>query len=278
MITWTESQRRRLTELESNKTVLSRRFTNADERNEAFLGEENRLVRFHRGSLEAQRGGRRHELALLRERLASVLTENGFTEVLTPTIMTRGLLAKMTITEEHPLYRQVFWLDKDRCLRPMLAPHLYYVLVDLLRLWEKPVRIFEAGTCYRKETSGSQHAGEFTMLNLVEMGLPPEKREGRLRQFADMVASTAGIGKYRLEGETSAVYGETVDLLAGEEDVEIGSAAFGPHQLDGNWRIDAAWVGLGIGLERIVMVKNGSSSINPWKRSLSYLNGSRLRV
>ena len=60
----------------------------------------------------------------------------------------------MTITEDHPLFSQVFWLDSDRCMRPMLAPHLYYVLVDLLRLWEKPVRIFEIGMCYRKETKG----------------------------------------------------------------------------------------------------------------------------
>ena len=37
----------------------------------------------------------------------------------------------------------------------MLAPHLYYVLVDLLRLWDKPVKIFEVGPCFRKES----HAG-----------------------------------------------------------------------------------------------------------------------
>ena len=62
----------------------------------------------------------------------------------------------------------------------MLAPHLYYVLKDLLRLWEKPVRIFEIGSCFRKESRGARHSNEFTMLNLVEMGLAEDKRQARL--------------------------------------------------------------------------------------------------
>jgi phenylalanyl-tRNA synthetase alpha chain len=94
--------------------------------------------------------------------------------------MSRGLLEKMSIGADHPLGAQIFWLDRDRCLRPMLAPHLYYVLKDLLRLWESPVRIFEVGSCFRKESQGSQHSNEFTMLNLAEMGVTEESRLKRL--------------------------------------------------------------------------------------------------
>ena len=107
--------------------------------------------------------------------------------------MSKGLLAKMSINANHPLASQIYWLDGDRCLRPMLAPHLYYLLKDMLRLWEKPVRIFEIGSCFRKESQGAQHTSEFTMLNLVEMGLPIEMREQRLKEFAALVAETAGI-------------------------------------------------------------------------------------
>jgi len=42
------------------------------------------------------------------------------------------MLEKMTITSEHPLSKQVFWLDYNKCLRPMLAPNLYYLLRDQL--------------------------------------------------------------------------------------------------------------------------------------------------
>ena len=90
----------------------------------------------------------------------------------TPILLSRGLLEKMQITEEHSLFKQVFWVDEKKCLRPMLAPNLYYLNKDLLRIWEHPVSIFEIGPCSRKDTQGSSHLQEFTMLNLVEMGLP----------------------------------------------------------------------------------------------------------
>ena len=279
LIIWTESQNRRLKELGADSETLVQKFASAGERNKEFLNLEKALVRKHRGRLEKGREEKkRPELSLLREALSSALTAAGFTEVLTPTIMSRKLLEKMGINGDHPLIRQIFWLDDDRCMRPMLAPHLYYLLVDLLRLWEKPVRIFEVGSCYRKETSGARHAGEFTMLNLVEMGLPPAEREERLREFSNLAVSAAGIKDYRLERESSAVYGETIDLVAGKGDVEIGSAALGPHRLDEKWRINTAWVGIGLGLERMLMVKHGTTSITPWKRSLSYLDGARLRI
>ena len=37
----------------------------------------------------------------------------------------------------------------------MLDPNLYILWRDLVRLWYKPIRIFEIGTCYRKESQGA---------------------------------------------------------------------------------------------------------------------------
>ena len=88
------------------------------------------------------------------------------------------------LSEHH---MDVFWLDAKRCLRPMLAPNLYTLWKDLLRLWEKPIRIFEIGTCYRKESKGSLHLNEFTMLNLTELGLPEDQRHQRLEELAALV-------------------------------------------------------------------------------------------
>jgi phenylalanyl-tRNA synthetase alpha chain len=158
----------------------------------------------------------------------------------------------------------------------MLAPHLYSLLVDLLRVWEKPVRIFEVGSCFRRETQGARHAAEFTMLNLCEMGLPADGCRARLEELAALLMRAAGIREYALQSEDSVVYGQTVDLVAG--DLELGSAAIGPHELDRPWKISEPWVGIGLGLERLVMAAEGGDSLARWGRSLTHLDGRPLRL
>jgi len=278
-IGWTEIQRSRLIELDAVDNDLGRQFENDNDRNGAFQVLEKALVQTQRQKLEVLRTvHRRPKLCLLESRLADVMIQNGFVQVATPLIMSKGHLAKMSLDSSHPLYSQVFWLDENRCMRPMLAPHLYYVLVDLLRLWEKPVRIFEIGPCFRKESKGSQHSSEFTMLNLVEMGLPAESREDRLRELGALVSETAGVQDYRFESVTSEIYGDTLDIVAGTDAVEIGSSAMGPHPLDGPWKITDTWVGIGFGLERLLMVAENMPNLAKLGRSLAYLDGIRLNI
>ena len=50
----------------------------------------------------------------------------------------------------HPLNDQVFWLDKNSCLRPMLAPNLYDISKKLMPVIPLPLRVFEIGSCFRK--------------------------------------------------------------------------------------------------------------------------------
>ena len=159
----------------------------------------------------------------------------------------------------------------------MLAPNLYYLLKRLVRLWEKPIRIFEVGPCFRKDSKGSQHLNEFTMLNLVELGLPLEHRVERLKELASLVVGAVKINEYHLVSKSSEVYGETVDIMTNTE-IELCSAAMGPHPLDDAWGIVDPWVGLGIGLERMLMVKEGYQSIQRAGRSLIYLDGVRLNI
>ena len=278
-IAWTETQLVRLKELGAGEEELDRRFGTEKERDKAFQVLEKKFVRSGRQKLDELRAGqRRPRLCRLESRLTEALNACGFVQVTTPTIMSRGLLAKMSIDECHPLTSQVFWLDKDRCLRPMLAPHLYFVLKDLLRLWERPVRIFEIGSCFRKESQGAQHANEFTMLNLVEMGLESSDRQKRLEELAALITETAGVDEFVFEPVDSTVYGETIDIVAGENRLEIGSSAMGPHVLDQAWQITDAWVGIGFGLERLLMVAENIKSMGRLGRSLGYLDGIRLNV
>ena len=278
-VSWTATQLGRLKELEAGEEDLGRGFGNEKDRDQAFQVLEKRLVQSARQKLEDLRvGHRRPRLCRLASRLTQDLIDNGFVQVTTPTIMSKGLLAKMSIDERHPLASQIFWLGKDRCLRPMLAPHLYFVLKDLMRLWEKPVRIFEIGSCFRKESQGSQHANEFTMLNLVEMGLEKNIRQNRLEELTALIAAAAGIGNYNFQTRDSAVYGETVDIVAGENQMEIGSSAMGPHALDHAWQITDTWVGIGFGVERLLMAAENINSLGRVGRSLGYLDGIRLNI
>jgi phenylalanyl-tRNA synthetase alpha chain len=192
--------------------------------------------------------------------------------------MSRGLIEKMSIDSNHPLSKQIYWLPDDKCLRPMLAPHLYYLLVDLLRICHRPVRIFEIGPCFRKESRGSQHASEFTMLNLVEMGTAEDIRSNRIRELSRLITDAAGVTNVAYETETSEVYGDTIDIVAGKDKLEVASAAMGPHPLDQPWRIYESWIGIGFGLERLLMAAHQSQNLARFGRSLSYLDGIRLNL
>ncbi len=280
MATWTETQKNRLMELNADARELARVFDHDKERNQTFQQLENGLVKQQKTKLDQMRNHtRRPGLCLVSDQLVAALTEKGFVQVTTPTLMARTLLEKMGINDAHPLTRQIFWLDPGRCLRPMLAPHLYYIMKDLLRIWEKPISIFELGSCFRKESEGARHTSEFTMLNLCEFGLPMESRQSRLEELIQLVMETVGLEDYALETEESEVYGTTIDVVAQEpEDLELGSGAMGPHPLDMAWKINETWVGIGFGVERLIMAREKSNTLGRYTRSLTCLDGLRLNL
>jgi len=181
----------------------------------------------------------------------------------------------MSIGESHELAKQVFWVDENRCLRPMLAPNLYYLLRELVKVWEKPVRIFEVGPCFRRDSAGKHHLNEFTMLNLVELGLPEKTKTERFEELAALVMRTAGIQNYEFRRHQSEVYGETIDL---DSTVELASGVIGPNPLDSRWEVVDNWVGIGVGLERLIMVSEKYQNIQRAGRALVYLDGIRLNI
>jgi pyrrolysyl-tRNA synthetase-like protein len=276
-VTWTATQKQRLSELDADEALHDQVFADTAEREEYFKQLERKLAAKNKEELLALKNDSlRPLLCQLESRLVDRLTKEGFVQVVTPILLSRGMLNKMTITSEHPLVKQVFWVDKDKCLRPMLAPNLYHLLRDLRRLWGKPVKIFEVGPCFRKESQGAYHLNEFTMLNLVELGDLEGQQEERLRELANIAMDAAGIKNYRLEKDECHVYGNTIDVISG--DLELGSGAYGPHKLDPPWGIVDPWVGIGFGLERLVVTVKGHKNIRRAGRSLSYLDGARLNI
>jgi len=276
---FTVTQRQRLVELNASEDLLDLFFEDAGQRDSFFRKEETALARVNKEKIINLMGTKHKPLLCdVEDRMITWLTETeDFTQVATPIIISSGMLEKMTITAEHPLAAQVFWLDAKKCLRPMLAPNLYEMMRDLHKVVKQPVRIFECGPCFRKETQGAHHMNEFTMLNMVELaGVEDGGQMERLTKLAHAAMKAVGLDNYELEITESEVYGETLDIVCG--DIEIASGAYGPHPLDGKWGIFDTWVGIGFGMERIAMAMGGYQTIKRVGRSLAYLDGARLNV
>ncbi len=276
-LTWTDTQARRLKELGIDPENTG--FSTPEERNRKFQQIEKKQVQTERIRLtDFLTAKKKTHLAQLTEDLTAMLNLQGFARVNTPLIISKAALSKMTIDENHPLFHQVYWINDKQCLRPMLAPNLYSLMVDFSRLNHRPISFFEIGSCFRKESDGARHSSEFTMLNLVEMGLPKENRQNRLEELASLVAETAGLNDFKFESEDSKVYGTTLDVVAGPDEIEVASGAMGPHPLDEPWGLTDTWVGMGFGLERLLMTSQGDTSIGKWGKSLAYVDGIRLRI
>ena len=272
----TEGQLRRLNELGVSSDPLTD-YTSTKTRDEAFKRLENSQLKFNRKMLKSFRtSSKQPPLIRLQESLGSCLREKGFIQVTTPTIISKNSLEKMSINKDHKLSEQVFWLEENKCLRPMLAPNLYEISRSLLNIYEKTLGIFEIGSCFRKESQGNIHLNEFTMLNFVEWGTPLENRTERIKEIAGWILEQADIEDYSFKIEESVVYGSTVDIIY--KDTEIASSSMGPHYLDDAWGIDDSWVGIGFGLERLLMLRDEYSSIHPASRSVSYLDGIRINI
>ena len=277
MILFSATQRQRLRELGAAAALVDETFADAAARDAAYRRHETQLAGAGRAALEALRTGPRlPALRLLEESLRAALTRAGLVEVVTPTIVGGDALRKMGVEPGSEMGQQVFRLDGDRCLRPMLAPNLYTLLRRLARIWKQPFAIYEIGSCFRRDTKGARHLNEFTMLNLVELGTPLERRAERLRELAVVVLEAAGVTGYELTRKHSEVYGDELDVVVAG--LEVCSTALGPHPLDDAWAITDPWVGLGFGLERLLVARDGLAGIERVGRSLSYLDGVRLQL
>lgn len=273
-VEWTASQKQRLKEL-GIPAEADRIFNNTREREEVFKDvTSEHLSKVRKDIKHMLDYPERHQLSQIESILAQALVDNGFIEVKTPSIISRSALEKMGIDRSHPLHEQVFWLDEKRCLRPMLAPNLYFMMRHMYRYSKGPLRLFEIGSCFRKESKGSNHLEEFTMLNLVEMA-PDNNPADQLLVHIKTIMDALGL-EYSLVECESDVYVKTLDVEI--DGVEVASGAVGPHKLDPAHGITQSWAGVGFGLERLSMMKYGMDNIKKSGRSLIYLRGVRLDI
>jgi phenylalanyl-tRNA synthetase alpha chain len=276
---YTGEQLGRLRDLGAAEGELGATFPGFPERDKAFLVLRKKLAASVRREIGlCFQNGARPPVETISETLCRSLSGLGFVQVSTPVIMSRARLVKMGLEGDPLLADQVFWLDEKRCLRPMLAPHLYEYMLDVQRLRPgKVFGLFEVGPCFRKESQGSRHSGEFTMLNLVEVGLPEETREARLEALAARLLGDVSLGGWSLETTDSSVYGRTVDIVD-KNGLELASCSMGPHPLDKAWGFEGTWLGIGLGLERLAMSLAGLDRLSPVARGFGRVAGRTLSL
>ena len=278
---YTVTQSERLNELNAPIEEQDREFETKEERNEHFRKLEKELTRYARNDIfDLLESGHMTKYRITGNKMADWLMKEGFTEVITPTIISRDSLKKMGIDSGSQFLDQVFWVDGKHCLRPMLAPNLYVEMRELLRITKKPVKIFEMGSCFRKESQGAQHLNEFTMLNLVELAAVKDGEQlAELERLALNAMEALGLkeGEYEFVQEDSEVYGKvSFDILI--NGMEVASGSYGPHFLDANWGVFDTWVGIGFGIERLTMALDKGRTIKRYGRTLSFIDGEPLNI
>ena len=278
---YTVTQSERLNELNAPIEEQDREFETKEERNEHFRKLEKELTRYARNDIfDLLESRHLTKYRITGNKMADWLMEEGFTEVITPTIISRDSLKKMGIDSGSQFLDQVFWVDGKHCLRPMLAPNLYVEMRELLRITKKPVKIFEMGSCFRKESQGAQHLNEFTMLNLVELAAVKDGEQlAELERLALNAMEALGLkeGEYEFVQEDSEVYGKvSFDILI--NGMEVASGSYGPHFLDANWGVFDTWVGIAFGIERLTMALDKGRTIKRYGRTLSFIDGEPLNI
>jgi pyrrolysyl-tRNA synthetase len=230
---------------------------------------ESELLTRRKGDLQRIYADERENyLGKLERDITKFFVDRGFLEIKSPILIPAEYVERMGIDSDTELSKQVFRVDKNFCLRPMLAPNLYNYLRKFDRVLPDPIKIFEIGPCYRKESDGKEHLEEFTMLNFCQMGsgCTRENLEALIKEFLDYLEIN-----FEIVGDSCMVYGDTLDVMHGN--LELSSAVVGPVPLDREWGIDKPWIGAGFGLERLLKVMHGFKNIKRAARSESYYNG-----
>ncbi len=211
---------------------------------------------------------RENMLGKLERTITEFFVDMGFLEVKSPILIPFEYMERMGVGEDKELSRQIFRVGDNMCLRPMLAPGLYNHLRKFDNVLPDPIRIFEIGPCYRKESDGNSHLEEFTMLNFCQMGSRCTRQT--LESLIGDLLGFLGI-EYEVVADSCMVYGATIDIM--HKNMELSSAVVGPIPMDMDWGIDKPWIGAGFGLERLLKAKHNFKNIRSVARSESYYNG-----
>ncbi|MDW7732429.1 MAG: pyrrolysine--tRNA(Pyl) ligase [Methanolobus sp.] len=261
---FTQSQKNRILSLLGTGEMIS-----FSKEKRSFAELESTLVTERKKDIrDIYENSRENLLGKLERTITEFFVDMGFLEVKSPILIPFEYMEKMGVGEDKKLSEQIFRVGDNMCLRPMLAPGLYNHLRKFDNVLPDPVRIFEIGPCYRKESDGNSHLEEFTMLNFCQMGSRCTRKELEflIKEFLDFL----GI-EYEIVGDSCMVYGDTIDVM--HKNMELSSAVVGPIPMDMDWGIDKPWIGAGFGLERLLKAKHDFKNVKRAARSESYYNG-----
>jgi pyrrolysyl-tRNA synthetase len=200
---------------------------------------------------------RENMLGKLERTITEFFVDMGFLEIKSPILIPFEYMERMGVGEDKKLSEQIFRVGDNMCLRPMLAPGLYNFLRKFDNVLPDPVRLFEIGPCYRKESDGNSHLEECTMLNFCQMGSKCTKKD--LEYLIQDFLESLDI-EYELVSDSCMVYGDTIDVM--HKNMELSSAVVGSVPMDMDWGIDKPWIGAGFGLERLLKVKHNLKNIS----------------
>lgn len=263
-VEFTQTQKSRIISLLSPNEMIS---FSKEKRSFAEL-ESSLLIQRRKDLRDMYEDSRENMLGKLERTITGFFVDMGFVEIKSPILIPFEYMERMGVGEDKELSKQIFRVGDNMCLRPMLAPCLYNFLRKFDNVLPDPVRIFEIGPCYRKESDGGNHLEEFTMLNFCQMGSRCTRQtlESIIKDFLDFLDI-----EYELVGDNSMVYGATIDVMY--KDLELSSAVVGPVPMDMDWGINKPWIGAGFGLERLLKVQHNFKNIKAVARSESYYNG-----
>lgn len=263
-VEFTQTQKSRIISLLSPNEMIS---FSKEKRSFAEL-ESSLLIQRRKDLRDMYEDSRENMLGKLERTITGFFVDMGFVEIKSPILIPFEYMERMGVGEDKELSKQIFRVGDNMCLRPMLAPCLYNFLRKFDNVLPDPIRIFEIGPCYRKESDGGNHLEEFTMLNFCQMGSRCTRQtlESIIKDFLDFLDI-----EYELVGDNSMVYGATIDVMY--KDLELSSAVVGPVPMDMDWGINKPWIGAGFGLERLLKVQHNFKNIKAVARSESYYNG-----
>ena len=109
---------------------------------------ESELLARRKGDLQQIYADERENyLGKLERDITKFFVDRGFLEIKSPILIPAEYVERMGIDNDNELSKQVFRVDKNFCLRPMLAPNLYNYLRKFDRVLPDPIKIFEIGPC-----------------------------------------------------------------------------------------------------------------------------------
>ena len=85
-------------------------------------------------------------LGKLERDITKFFVDKGFLEIKSPILIPAEYVERMGIDSDNELSKQVFRIDKNLCLRPMLAPNLYNYLRKFDKVLPDPIKIFRNRT------------------------------------------------------------------------------------------------------------------------------------